>query len=273
LKRLISAFNPESGTISYSYDNNSNLLTKTDSLVPAVTTTYDYDALNRVKSRIYTGSSTPAVAFKYDAQSLPANYPPSFDRGFSTGRLVAVTYGGTSAGNYTGYDQLGRVTSSYQQTDFQNYGFSYVYNLASEMTRETYPSGNEIRTTYDTAGRVSDVKRYINDVLDKTYASQFSYAAHGAAKSLQLGNLKGEHTNFNSRLQPTQIGLGTSATNSSVLQLDYGYGTTSNNGNVVSQNIVVGATTISQTYTYDALNRLQTANESSGAVWSLDLWL
>ena len=58
-------------------------------------------------------------------------------------------------------------------------------------------------------------------------------------KSLQLGNSKWEHTNFNSRLQPTQIGLGTSPTNSSVLQLDYGYGTTLNNGNVLSQNIVI----------------------------------
>ena len=70
---------------------------------------------------------------------------------------------------------------------------------------------------------MSQVSRYIANVFDKTYASTFSYAAHGAAKSFQLGNSKWEHTNFNSRLQPLQIGLGTSATNSSILQLDYGY--------------------------------------------------
>jgi RHS repeat-associated protein len=199
---------------------------------------------------------------------LPANYPPSFNRGSSTGRLVAVTYGGTSAGNYTGYDQLGQVTSSYQQTDGQNYGFSYGYDLASQMTSETYPSGRQITTSYDTAGRISTINGQKTGEPNKTYASQFSYAAHGAAKSLQLGNSKWEHTNFNPRLQPLQIGLGTSQTNSSILQLDYGYGTTSNNANVLSQNIVIGGTTISQTYTYDALNRLQIANESGGAVWS-----
>ena len=138
LKRLTQAINPESGTINYGYDNNSNLLTKTDSRVPAVTTTYSYDALNRVGSRTYS-DSTPAVAYKYDNQSLPANYPPSFNRGASIGRLAAVTYGGISAGNYTGYDQLGRVTSSYQQTDSQDYGFSYGYNLASQMTARHIP--------------------------------------------------------------------------------------------------------------------------------------
>ena len=209
LKRLISAFNPESGTISYSYDNNSNLLTKTDSRVPAVTTTYDYDALNRVKSRTYTGSSTPAVAFKYDAQSLPANYPPSFNGGSSIGRLVAVTYGGASAGNYIGYDQLGRANLSYQQTDSQSYGFSYGYNLASQMTSETYPSLRQITTTYDAAGRISTINGQKTGESNKTYASQFSYAAHGAVASMTLGNNLVEAATFNSRLQPTFIKLGT----------------------------------------------------------------
>ncbi|MEK6300492.1 MAG: RHS repeat-associated core domain-containing protein [Acidobacteriota bacterium] len=267
LKRLTSAFNPESGTVSYGYDNNSNLMTKTDSRVPAVTTAYSYDALNRVASRTYS-DSTPAVAYKYDAQSVPTGAPPSFNRGLSTGRLVAVTYGGASAGNYTGYDELGRVTSSYQQTDSQNYGFSYGYNIASEMTTETYPSLRQITTSYDAAGRTSTINGQKTGELNKTYASQFSYAAHGAAKSLRLGNSKWEHTTFNSRLQPLQIGLGISSSDSSILQLDYGYGTTTNNGNVLSQNIVIGGTTISQNYSYDALNRLQTASENSGAVWS-----
>jgi len=121
LKRLTQANNPESLTINYSlYDGNSNLLQKTDAR--GITTTYTYDALNRVTSRSYS-DSTPAVVYKYDGQSLPTGAPGSslFDRGFSTGRLVAVTYGGTSAGNYTGYDRLGRANVSFQQTDSQNY--------------------------------------------------------------------------------------------------------------------------------------------------------
>ncbi|HSO76470.1 MAG TPA: hypothetical protein VLU47_16680, partial [Blastocatellia bacterium] len=75
-----------------------------------------------------------------------------------------------------------------------------------------------------------------------------------------------EHTNFNSLLQPLQNRLGTSAANSSLLQLDYGYGTTNNNGNVLTQTIGIRATVMSQSYGNDALNRLQTANENSGAI-------
>jgi RHS repeat-associated protein len=51
--------------------------------------------------------------------------------------------------------------------------------------------------------------------------------------------------------------------------LGYGYGSTTNNGNMVSQSLQIGSAALTQSYSYDALNRLATANESSaGAVWS-----
>jgi len=89
LKRLMQAINPESGTINYTYDANSNLQTKQDARL--ITTTYAYDALNRVTSRTYTNDpqNTAAVSYKYDGQSLPTG-APSFARGASIGRLVAV---------------------------------------------------------------------------------------------------------------------------------------------------------------------------------------
>ncbi|MEK6303428.1 MAG: RHS repeat-associated core domain-containing protein [Acidobacteriota bacterium] len=274
LKRLKQAINPESGTINYTYDPNSNLQTKQDARL--IMTTYAYDALNRVKSRTYTGDpqSTSAVSYKYDAQSLPTGYPAAFNRGFSTGRLVAATYGTStsSAGNYTGYDQLGRATSSFQQTDSQNYAFGYVYNIASEMSSETYPSGRVVQMEYDEAARLAGVKNqatglYWAGATASDTVNRIQYASHGAVSAMKLGNGKWEHSSFNSRLQPLQIGLGTSATNSSTLQLDYGYGTTNtNNGNVGTQTITIGAAVISQSYGYDALNRLSTATESGA--WS-----
>jgi RHS repeat-associated protein len=265
LKRLISALNPENGTVSYTYDDNSNLHTKTDSRVSAVTTTYEYDALNRVKSRGYS-DSTLAVAYKYDAQQLPPGAPGTsdFDRGYSTGRLVAVNYGGTSAGNYTGYDRLGRANVSVQQTDSQNYRFTYGYNLATEMTTESYPSGRAITTGYDVAGRILQLGGTKTGEQPKTYASQFTYAAHGAVAAMQLGNSKLEHTSFNNRLQPTLIGLGTSSSDSSILRLDYGYGTANNSGNVLTQTIAAPGLTLNECYGYDSLNRLSTAEERSG---------
>jgi RHS repeat-associated protein len=82
---------------------------------------------------------------------------------------------------------------------------------------------------------------------------------------MRLGNGRFESTQFNSRLQPTQIALGTSATNTSLLKLNYDYGTTDNNGNVKSQTITVPGMSHPhiQTYTYDELNRLKSAVETA----------
>lgn len=267
LKRLKQATNPESGTVDYTYDENSNLKTKIDAR--SITTTYGYDGLNRVTSRTYTNDpqNTPPVYYKYDNQTLTAGYPSGFYRGYSTGRLVSVTYGTGSAGNYTGYDQLGRVNVSYQQTDSNNYGFGYAYNLASEMTSETYPSGRVVQTEYDVAGRTAGVRNqsaswYYAGAAASDATNRIQYASQGAISAMKLGNGKWEHTSFNNRLQPYLIGLGTSKSDSSLMKLDYGYGTTNNNGNVLSQTITIGTTAMTQSYSYDALNRLSSASQS-----------
>lgn len=56
LKQLTSATNPESGTISYQYDESGNLLVKTDAR--EVSAHFAYDAFNRVLRRWYNGSSS-----------------------------------------------------------------------------------------------------------------------------------------------------------------------------------------------------------------------
>ncbi|MCV5090246.1 DUF2860 domain-containing protein, partial [Escherichia coli] len=75
-------------------------------------------------------------------------------------------------------------------------------------------------------------------------------------------------TTFNPRLQPTHIGLGSSAGTQNLLKLNFDYGTTDNNGNVKSQQIAVpaiggaAAYTATQVYTYDSLNRIKQATET-----------
>ena len=86
--------------------------------------------------------------------------------------------------------------------------------------------------------------------------------------SMQLGNGKWESKVFNSRLQPTQIALGTVQNGTDKLNLDFDYGTTNYNGNVLKQTITVPTVgtstgfTAAQTYTYDSLNRLKSATEN-----------
>ncbi len=74
LSQLLTANNPESGTISYAYDADGNLLQKTS---PApnqtgsatVTTTYSYDALHRVTQKSYSDITTPPAYYMFDVPS------------------------------------------------------------------------------------------------------------------------------------------------------------------------------------------------------------
>ncbi len=261
LSRLLSATNPESGTISYGYDPNGNLTNKTDAR--GVVTSYVYDALNRITQRNYTApgglpnyQATPNVSYFYD--NLPN----------AKGKLTKVS-SSVSTTEYTSFDILGRVTGHKQTTDGQNYTTGYVYNLSGALIEETYPSGRKVKNTLDVNGDLAQVQSQKSSTdIWRPYASTFVYNAAGTVSSLKLGNGKFENTTFNSRLQPTQIGLGSSATDQGLLKLNYDYGTTANNGNILSQTFTVptiGQTTgfvATQTYSYDSLNRLKQATEN-----------
>src|SRR5205085_2917248 len=174
--------------------------------------------------------------------------------------------------SYTAYDALGRVKASTQATGDQSYSMAYDYDLAGNLTSEQYPSGRVVKSEYDSAGRLAGVKNqatgaYYAGASPSDIINRIQYAASGAASAVRLGNNLWEHTSFNSRLQPVQIGLGASVTNSSALRLDYSYGTTDNNGNVRAQTITTpGASSpYVQIYAYDSVNRLQSAEETVGA--------
>jgi len=157
-----------------------------------------------------------------------------------------------------------------QHTNGQPYEMSFAYDLAGHQTSETYPSGRIITTAYDGAGREQSVNGQMSGA-GKTYASGMTYAAQGAISAMQLGNGLWEHTGFNNRLQPSQIGLGATSADSNKLQIDYSYGTSNNNGNVQSQTVTFPGLSLAQSYSYDALNRLLVAQEQSGTSWKQTL--
>jgi RHS repeat-associated protein len=254
LSRLKSANNPESGLINYSYDNNGNLTSKTDAR--QITTNYVYDNLNRVKTRSYSDNTTPNVAYTYDNLTN------------AKGKLIKVA-NGISETRYLAFDILGRVTSSQQKTDGVTYDpQSYVYNLSGALIEETYPSGRVVKNTLDVDGDLAQVQSRKSNGTLQNYANAFTYTSAGAVSSMRLGNGKFENTQFNSRLQPIQIGLGSSATSQNLLKLNFDYGVADNNGNVKSQTITtptvgnIAGFVAMQNYTYDSLNRLKSAVEN-----------
>jgi YD repeat-containing protein len=65
LSRLNNAYNPESGTVSYSYYDSGDLQTRTDAR--GVTTTMTYDGLHRIRTKTYN-DGTPTVTYAYKCE-------------------------------------------------------------------------------------------------------------------------------------------------------------------------------------------------------------
>ncbi len=280
LSRLKDATNPESGTIKYTYDNNGNLKTKWDAR--GIKTIYDYDTLNRVWKRCYKSVGTSSLGYTTCATASGETTEPNtpdvtyyYDNianGKGKLKKVAST---VSTTEYTSFDILGRVTGHKQTTNGEEYETEYVYNLSGALIEQTYPSGRVVKNVLDNNGDLSIVQSRKDENHGYwNYASSFTYNAARAVTSMQLGNGRWESTQFNSRLQPTQIALGTVQNGTDKLKLEYGYGTTQNNENVLSQTITVPTVGINpgftavQSYTYDSLNRISTAEETISSVQS-----
>lgn len=172
-----------------------------------------------------------------------------------------------STTEYTRFDVLGRVTSSRQTTDGQNYTSAYSYNVSGALIEQTYPSGRVVKNTLDADGDLFSVQSKKNTHPTYwNYAWGMKYNAAGAMTEMQYGNGRWESMQYNERLQPTSIKLGFTPGTNHHLDLGYSYGGSQNNGNVTGHAIsfvkkVGPPDVLSQTYTHDNLNRIKEAKE------------
>lgn len=292
LSRLLSATNPESGTIAYAYDANGNLNAKTS---PApnqagsstVTLSYCYDALNRLTSKAYIAQScpmsSPVATYSYDQTSFNGL---TITNGI--GRRTSMT---DQAGSEAwAYDSMGRVLTDLRTTlvpgasNSVSKNMVYTYNLDGSIATLTMPTDSQPRhstLTYQQggAGRPLSVQSGTN------FATNVHYTPWGTLCYWQGGwdGLFTTTSSFNKRLQPATIysiqQQGTSPTppavcaatpiipndtvTANMMYLTYSYNDSNghNNGNVASMvNNLDGDS--SQSFTYDALNRIATAQTS-----------
>jgi YD repeat-containing protein len=223
LSRLLSATNPETGTINYTYDLNGNVSTKTDAR--NVVTTYGYDALNRVLSKTYSGdpSNTPFSCYQYDSPSVTNGigrlsnswtiYGSCATTAPSTGFLTMRSLGA--------YDPMGRLLSEQQytlasQAGGKSYQPQYRYDLADHLifstdgitpatttpnppcTNAQTPSWTTLTFSncYDSAGRLSNLNsnlttNYVTGLANGFPAALFtatSYAAFGGLTGATYGS-------------------------------------------------------------------------------------
>jgi len=268
-----SATDPVTGntawSVKYLYDDNGNIVSTTNANNDSITASYD--RLNRIYSRDYS-DSTPDVTFYHDGKGL-ASAPE-----FSKGKTTKVTSSVSETKN-TSFDIFGRLLSHQQITDGQTYSTGYAYNLSGGLIEETYPSSRVVKNTFDRNGDLAQVQSKKNSGAGYwTYADAITRTSAGGITKMQLGNGHWETAAYNALQQLTQIGLGRLDNSQDLLKLEYKYnttGNTDNNGSLLEQKITVPAAgstsgfTATQTYVYDALNRLSSATEtvSSSQTW------
>lgn len=257
-------------TVAYSYDDNGNITSTTDAKNNYITATYDN--FNRLTFRNYSDSAMPDVSFYCDGTELGLSSIPASFKGKTTKVTSSV-----SETRYASFDNLGRLLTHSQITDGQTSSTAYTYNLSGALIEETYPSGRVVKNVLNQDGELAMVQSRRNaNTGFFTYAGNIAYNSAGAVQKMRLGNGRWETALYNERLQLTQIGLGATDADQNLLKLEYSYGTaTQNNGSLREQKITVptigsntGFTAI-QSYSYDDLNRLQSATEtvSNNQTW------
>jgi YD repeat-containing protein len=148
LSRLLTATNPETSNVRYTYDTNGNVATKTDAR--GITTSYYYDALNRLYCKSYNdASNTPSSWYLYDLSPtngkgrLSAEWT-QFGACTSTPPASEPTSGFLSKRSILAYDPMGRITSEQQytwanqaQASKTPYSLAYTYDLAGNLKTST----------------------------------------------------------------------------------------------------------------------------------------
>ena len=149
----------------YTYDDNNNRATLVTR--DSQTITYNYDALNRLTSKLWPSSWGVSVYYGYDLRGLRlyANY------GSPTGLGVSNTY--------DGFGHVHTETVNLSGTARQ---MSYQYDADGNRTQVNYPDGNYIKYTYDGLDRLSQVLENGSSVL-----AGYSYDTAGRLQQLTRG--------------------------------------------------------------------------------------
>lgn len=241
LGNLISQISPDTGTTTFTYDAAGNRLSQTDAR--GVVTNYSYDALNRIKTIKYPAASAENLTFTYDTTS-------STNKGI--GRLAKITKTGVTV-SYT-YDHLGLVTQKGITANSVSKTVKYTYDKAGSITRITYPSGRYVYYYYDAAGRINKITTKLGSGVTQTLINNVGYLPFGPANTYQYGNNLTHTQTYDQDYRLTSIQVG------GLLNRTYGYDPVNNITSIVNSL----NNTNSQSLSYDALNRLITANGGYG---------
>ncbi len=220
----ISIFSPDTGITQNEFDTAGNRTATTDAR--GVRVEYRYDELGRLTGISYPDSSKD-VSFVYD-NGLNGK-----------GRLTGmVDEAGTASYEY---DSRGNLLSENRWINGKQYLTKYEYDSVGRLVGLEYPSGKIISFSLGDTGRVTGIQNGTNPLV-----SQVQYEPLGPVSSFTYGNGLAYSAIFN--MDQELVSLESGGMN---LDLEYGPA-----GSVLRIN--------GQSFTYDALYRLETSSGDNG---------
>ncbi|MCL4266141.1 MAG: hypothetical protein KJ069_23225 [Anaerolineae bacterium] len=252
LGQKIEMNDPDMGGWYYDYDGSGNLIRQTDAQNQRLC--FYYDAASRLSSKYHQGSGTGDCTATPSGTVLANHSYYAPDSGQGQTRLQSIT-----SPAYTesfAYDWRGRPTSHTRIIDGLSFTMAYnSYDLLDRPLQMTYPDDEIVTMTYDR--QFAETLQAGPDLL----VSNLTHNEHG--RLVQLNRSNGVTTQYNYysaanafRLQTIQHGLVGDALP------DYGF-TYDAIGNIRSLTEHTGSNSQTQTFTYDSLNRLLSANAST----------
>jgi len=287
LGQVTAASNPENGTVSYAYNADGTLASKTDA--KNQTTLFQYDTYKRL-TRIYPGGSYGyEKRFYYDSYDAD----PGDNR---YGRLAAMEWEVVPSPPYDwqthywrhvfSYSTYGAVTRSKLVDRYDGSGYGdyiedtlaadFSWTMQGEMWWVGYPSQRQVYYNFDSAGRPNGAYTGISWYGSVLYplVSGTSYTKAGQVATLDApsdGYTLRETRSYNDRQQLTGIQAAWTAAPYAVrFDLSYVYPAAgSNNGRISAE--INNLTSTQVSYTYDQLSRLATAASATGGTtnWGL----
>ncbi len=238
----IGSTDADSGHWVYQPDSLNELKKQTDA--NNAVTTFTYDSLGRMLTRLEPESTTPTSWVYGTSAGL-----------HEIGQLHSVSKPDGYAESYA-YDGIGRPQTKIYTEDGTSYQFDYAYNALGAPDTLTYPTSTtgvrfRLKYLYDSAG-------YLNEVEDASAGTPFWTLTgandNGAPTMEVLGNAVSVATGYtpwtNEMITRTE---GSAGSTTNLQNLSYAWDF---NGNLLSR--VDNRQNLTETFTLDALNRLST---------------
>jgi RHS repeat-associated protein len=237
--RKIFSSDPDLGSWSYSYDTLSELVSQTDA--KGQTTTLSYDKLGRPVQRLEPDMTSVWV---YDTAAM------------GVGKLTSTSIAAGPGAGYQraiSYDSLGRPSQTTTTISGTAYTFSAAYDGNGRLSSVTYPSGFIAKYSYNSLG-------YSDQLADGTTSQ-----VHWTLNALDAEQHITQETSGNGIVttqsfdpETGRLLAANAGYQNAVQNFSYSYDTL---GNLLSR--VDGNENLSESFTYDALNRVTSAAISS----------